>query len=126
MPQKQIKEPRDARKLLQDSNLPRAMRSPLIAEAILVLQSGAKVKARTTDISIAGCYVTTTIELQRGTAVRVQLLYKGRIFSAMGQVIRSSRNKGTGIKFRTVEPAQLSVLREWLFSQTRATELQSV
>jgi hypothetical protein len=126
MPQRQVKEPLNGPQILQDSNLPRAMRSPLIAEAVLTLQSGAQVKARTTDISIAGCYVVTTIQLQRGTAVRVQLTYRSKTFCAMGQVIRSNRDKGTGIKFRTVEPAQLAVLQEWLFAQSRADDPTNV
>jgi PilZ domain len=105
---------------LQDSSLPRSMRAPIVAEAILVFPSGTEVRARTTDLSIAGCYVTTNIQLQRGTAVRVQLMYRRKTFSTMGQVVRSSRNRGIGIQFRTVEPAQLMVLREWLFAQGRA------
>src|ERR1700676_4897478 len=84
-----------------DSNLPRAMRASLVAEAILILHSGARVRACTTDLSIAGCYVKASIQLQRGTAVRVQLMYRSKTFSAIGQVVRSSRDKGTGIKFRT-------------------------
>ena len=111
---------------LQDSNLPRAMRSPLIADAVLFLQSGVRVTARTTDISIAGCYVTTTIQLQRGAEVRVQLVWRNRTFSAMAQVTRSSRNKGTGMIFRAVEPAQLTVLKEWLFAQSRTGQLANV
>jgi len=122
MSQKQVKELVPNWKSLQESNLPRAMRAPVVAEAVLVLQSGAQVRGRTTDVSIAGCYVATAIQLQRGTAVRVQLMYRSKIFSATGKVIRSSRNKGTGIKFRTVEPSQLVVLQEWLFAQSRADD----
>ena len=123
MTPKQVKEPLNPNRSLQDSNLPRAMRSPVVAKAVLTLQSGVQVNASTTDISIAGCYVTTTIQLQRGTAVRVQIVYRNKTFSTMGQVARSIRNKGTGIKFRNVEPSQLAVLQEWLFSQSRAVQL---
>jgi len=122
MPQKQAEEQLNARQPQQVSNLPRAMRAPVIAEAVLELQSGLYVKGRTTDISAAGCYVTTTIPLQRGAAIRVQLTYRGKTFSASGQVIRSRQNKGTGIKFRTVDPAQLTVLQEWLFAHNRASD----
>jgi hypothetical protein len=86
---------------------------------MLELRSGVRIKTRTIDASLGGCYLEMTDALPIGTEARVYLTHRNQIFTATGNVVRSKRNTGIAIKFRVVECSQLPILQEWLFALER-------
>ncbi len=99
----------------------RATRYPLIAAVEIVeLQSNARMRARTSDVSLIGCYVDTVNPLPAGTEVRVQLTHQDTIFTALGVVAHLQQNMGMGVRFTEVELDQQAVLEKWLAGLSEA------
>jgi hypothetical protein len=95
-----------------------ASRFTLIANAeVIDLKNDAHLKARTSDISIGGCYLDMVNPLPPGTAIRVQINNQNETFTATGAVVFSNTNMGMGIRFSDVEDAQLEVLKKWLTAE---------
>jgi hypothetical protein len=81
---------------------------------VLDLRSNTSLKGRTTDLSLAGCFVDTLNPLPLTTDVHVQLTHKNETFRALGVVVHSQESLGMGIKFTAIEVEQGSVLDGWL------------
>jgi hypothetical protein len=93
----------------------RPPRHPLIAAVeITELQLNTRSKARTSDVSLVGCYVDTVNPLPVGTEIRVQLTHQGTTFTALGVVAHYEQNMGMGVSFTAVEPDQQVVLEKWI------------
>jgi hypothetical protein len=102
---------------------PRNPRSPVAAAAeVFDLQTGQTIAAKTSDLSVGGCYLPTAKPLPVRTAVRLQLSHNGSKITIFGDVVRSEPGKGMALKFRTVEPSQLDILKRWFFSLDRYDE----
>ena len=92
-----------------------ASRFTLIASAeVIDLKSDAHLKARTSDISIGGCYLDMVNPLPPGTAIRVEINNRDETFTTTGAVVYSNTNMGMGIRFSDVDDHQLGVLKKWL------------
>lgn len=103
-----------------EDRTPRASRSPLAASAkISDAQSGQSMPAKTSDLSVTGCYLETPNPLPIRALVRLQLIYNGTSLTLFGNVVRSELNKGMAVKFRAVEPSQLATLKSWFFALDR-------
>ena len=97
------------------NELRRAPRYSLTAIAeITDLSTGARITARTSDLSLVGCYVDTLNPLPAGTQVRISITHENEIFASAGVVVYSRANMGMGIKFLKVQHDYLGVLRDWL------------
>lgn len=93
----------------------RATRYPLIAAVQIVeLRSRASISARTSDLSLVGCYLDTLNSLPPGTDVRLQIVYDGETFTTLGTVAHSMSNIGMGIKFRAMRQDQQEILQRWI------------
>ena len=85
----------------------------IIAAEVIELQTDTHIKARTSDVSLVGCYLDMMNPLPLGTDVRLKLAHQNTTFIALGTVAYSQANMGMGITFTVVEPEQQRVLEKW-------------
>jgi hypothetical protein len=78
------------------------------------IPSGAKRSARTSELSISGCFVDTRDPAPAGRELRIRISQRNTTFTALGCVISVLPNTGMCIAFTCIEPNQLSVLEKWL------------
>ena len=78
-----------------------------------------RLRARTSDLSIGGCFLDMLNPCPRGTEIRVKILHGGMSFTALGRVAFLVPNIGMGIAFTNIDGNQISVLREWLLDERR-------
>jgi PilZ domain len=88
--------------------------SLIVAAEVIELQTDTHIKARTSDMSLVGCYLDMMNPLPLGTDVRLQLAQQDTTFTALGTVAYTQANMGMGITFTVVEPDQQRVLEQWL------------
>lgn len=84
------------------------------AATVLDVNSGAKLVARTTDVSPAGCYVDTLNPFPPGTRMQLRLTKNGESFLADAEVAYSQLGVGMGVIFTTAAPDQLAALDKWI------------
>ncbi len=99
------------------SGLHRASRFPFAASIELAdVRSERLVNARTTNLSLFGCYVCTAEPFPEGTKVSLRISHGGVSFAAFGRVAYSKPNSGMGIAFTEIEPPSQAILEKWLAS----------
>lgn len=76
----------------------------------------ARIRARTGDLSLNGCYVDSLNPFPAGSKVRVSINYHEETFTALGKVAHAEPNIGMGISFTGVEPNQKVILLKWITS----------
>jgi PilZ domain len=86
----------------------------ILAAEIVELPRGAKLQARTSDVSRSGCYIDTLNAIPEGTQVLVRMSYRKEVFEATGRVVYVSPGLGMGICFVDVEATQQNLLDRWL------------
>ena len=93
-------------------------RVPLIAAVeVTEVATGARLSARTSDLSRSGCYIDTLNPTPSKTVVRVRLTHGNEELELPGRVVYTSPGLGMGIRFdENLHPAQLSILDRWLSS----------
>ena len=74
----------------------------------------ARIRARTGDLSMHGCYVDTLNPFPVQSKVKVTITHNEESFIALGTVAHAAPNIGMGIAFSEVEPNQTEVLLKWL------------
>jgi len=89
----------------------------VLAAEVVELPRGAKLNARTSDISRTGCYIDTLNPIPQGSEVRVRITHDAETFVALGRVVYVSYGLGMGITFVNVEAGELTRLDRW-FSET--------
>jgi PilZ domain len=93
----------------------RAPRYRLVVDAeIAIPQWAISFKARTSDVSLLGCFMNTTRALTPGTEIRLHLTYGGATLDATAAVARSEPSMGFGVAFSKLKPAQQTLLESWL------------
>ncbi len=103
-----------------------ATRYPFVAAAeLLDLRSETAVKARTSDLSLSGCYVDSMNPFSAGTQLKVRLTHHEKTFEALGTVAHSKPGMGMGVAFTRVEPDQKAVLENWL-AESRGESVPAV
>ena len=92
-----------------------------IAEAeVTEISSDTKLLAKTSDLSLGGCFLDTLNPLPNGVDVRVRISHKGATFTTLGRVVFVMPNMGMGVVFRSVENDELAILQEWISKLSRA------
>jgi len=91
-------------------------RVPLIvAVEVVETQSGTRLSARTSDVSLTGCYVDTLNPTPTGTEVRVKLTHNGKELDLLARVVYVSPRLGMGIRFdESISSDQLAILGRWI------------
>jgi hypothetical protein len=91
-----------------------AERYPFIAEAeITEVSSDTKLIAKTSDLSIDGCFLDMLNPSPAGTNVRVRIFHNGTTFTTLGTVVFVLPNMGMGVVFRNIEDDQQAILQRW-------------
>ncbi len=72
--------------------------------------------ARTTNLSLFGCYVYTTGPFPVATKVSLRILHSGASFAAFGKVVSSKPDSGMGIAFTQIESSGQAILEKWMAS----------
>lgn len=92
-----------------------ARRHPLTASAELIdVETDARLKARTSDVSTVGCYLDTMSTLPAGTEVRVKISHNEATVTVLGIIVNSQPNLGMGIRFTDVSSEDRELLQMWL------------
>jgi len=90
-------------------------RSPFIAPVEMVeMRTGSRIQARTSDLSLQGCYVDTLNPLPVGAAVRLQIYRAGMILDVLANVSSRHAGSGMGLVFGEITPTQRAVVESWL------------
>jgi hypothetical protein len=98
-----------------DSERRRAPRYPFIADAeVIEIASDTKLSAKTSDVSIGGCFLDMLNPSPEGTEIQVRISHAGTTFTALGRVVFIFPNMGMGVVFTRVEDNQLAALQKWL------------
>jgi hypothetical protein len=105
-----------------ESERRRAPRYSFIADAeVTEIASETRLPAKTSDLSLGGCFLDMLNTSPDGTDVRVRISHQGSTFKALGKVVFVLPNMGMAVAFKTVEEAQLKILQEWI-SKLSGTE----
>src|SRR6266851_4031686 len=95
----------------------RVPRYPFVADVeITEVVSDAKLKARTSDLSIGGCFLDMLNPSPSGTEIRVRISHASATFAAIGRVAFVVPNMGMGVAFTNVDGNQMEILQRWLES----------
>ena len=90
-------------------------RYEFIAEAeIAEIGSPTKIKAKTADLSLHGCFLSLTNPCPEGTEIRVRISHEDATFTAIGRVVFCLPDVGMGVMFTTVDASQLTILLKWI------------
>ena len=93
----------------------RSPRYRFIAEAEIVeIANETKLRARTNDLSIGGCFLDTLNPSPMGTEIQVKIRHAGAVFNARGRVVFVVPNLGMGVCFTRIDSNEAVVLHEWL------------
>jgi hypothetical protein len=90
-------------------------RCPLVASAeITDIGSGTKLTARTSELSMGGCYIDTLNPFPEGTLIQLRILRDNGVFETKGKVAYSHERLGMGVAFTELALNQRSILESWL------------
>ena len=93
---------------------PRALRKPFVAAIVIIdVHSERQITARTSNLSVRGCFVLTPTPLNPGTKVQVTIVHAGAKVAVSGRVA-SVRAQGMGIAFLKIEQHDQAVLERWI------------
>jgi hypothetical protein len=93
-----------------------AERYPFVCPVEVVDVAGsAMISARTSDLSLQGCYIDTLNTLPKGTRVRLQLNKNNQRLEVRAQVT-ACHVGGMGVVFEQLSPAQQGTVVSWLES----------
>jgi hypothetical protein len=99
----------------------RVPRYQFIADAeVTEIASGTILKAKTSDLSLGGCFLDMLNPPQEGTEIRVKVWHANTTFIALGKVVFVFPNIGMGVLFTSVQTNQSAVLEAWLLELSRA------
>ncbi|HEX5423711.1 MAG TPA: PilZ domain-containing protein [Candidatus Acidoferrales bacterium] len=98
----------------------RSPRCPLIASVELIdVQTNARFKTRTSDVSVVGCYLDTMSPLPVGTEVRLKISHCDLMITVLGVITQNQPNMGMGIRFIDISLDDHEILEAWLAVLTR-------
>jgi hypothetical protein len=104
-----------------ESDRRHAPRYPFIAEAeVTEISSDTKLVAKTSDVSIGGCFLDMLNPSPQGTDIWVRISHKNTTFTASGIVVFVLPNMGMGVVFKNVENDQLAILQQWIAELSQA------
>lgn len=90
-------------------------RQPLVLSTDVVeLPRGARLIARTSDISLTGCYVDTLNPVPVGSQVRLRITHHHEAVEVVGRVLYVSYGLGMGVVFTQVDEEQKARLTRWM------------
>lgn len=98
-----------------DPDRRRAPRYPFIADVeVTEILSNTKLRARTSDLSLGGCFLDVLNPSPQGTQIRVRISRESGTLNVAGRVAFAVPNMGMGVAFTDIDTSELSVLERWL------------
>ena len=92
-------------------------RAPFVASAeLLEVDTGTRMNAQVSELSLHGCYVDTLNPLPKGTSVYVKIFTDEYFFETPGIVVYCRPHLGMGLAFHDVKPHFVGVLQNWLMA----------
>jgi Ribonuclease G/E len=86
----------------------------VLAADVVELPRGARLSARTADISRTGCYIDTLNPVPQGSRIRLRITHHDEIFEAISSIVYVSQGLGMGVVFVEVAAEQQARLDRWL------------
>src|ERR1700730_565032 len=97
----------------------RMPRVPFVASAeLLEVDTGTRMNAQVSELSLHGCYVDTLNPLPKGTSVYVKIFTEEYFFETPAIVVYAHANLGMGLAFHDVKPHFVGVLQNWVMAST--------
>jgi len=95
----------------------RMPRVPFVASAeLLEVDTGTRMNAQVSELSLHGCYVDTLNPLPKGTSVYVKIFTEEYFFETPAIVVYSHAHVGMGLAFHDVKPHFVNVLQNWVMA----------
>ena len=95
----------------------RLPRVPFVAAAeLLEVDSGTRMNAQVSELSLHGCYVDTLNPLPKGTSVYVKIFTEEYFFETPAIVVYCHPRLGMGLAFHDVKPHFVNVLQNWVMA----------
>jgi hypothetical protein len=76
--------------------------------------NGISLSARTSDVSVHGCYLDTINPLPPGTRIRVHLTKGNETFHSLAVVTYSHESMGMGVAFMEISPEAREIIQGWI------------
>ncbi len=90
-------------------------RSAFVARAeVRDMREGSRIKARTSDLCIQGCYIDTLNPFPIGAQVHVQIQRDEQVLDVLATVSSRHLGSGMGLVFGDMTPAQREQVTNWL------------
>jgi PilZ domain-containing protein len=100
-----------------------ARRYPFVCHAELIDVAGStRISARTTDMSLRGCYIDTLNPFPVGTRVRLQLMKSDEQLEFRAKVTSCHMGSGMGLLFERLTSAQKKTVAFWLEKASSGSE----
>ena len=95
----------------------RMPRVPFVASAeLLEVDTGTRMNAQVSELSLHGCYVDTLNPLPKGTSVFVKIFTEEYLFETPAIVVYCHPHLGMGLAFHDVKPHFVNVLQNWVMA----------
>jgi hypothetical protein len=92
-----------------------ARRNPLVASVEAEeLTSGMSLSARTSDVSVHGCYLDTLNPFSPGSRIRVHLTKGNETFHSLAVVVYVHEGLGMGVAFREISTSAREMIQRWM------------
>jgi hypothetical protein len=93
---------------------PRTLRKEFAANSVITdVVSEKQLSARTSNLSVSGCFVSTPTPFSKGENIRIAIVHAGARFEGFGRVIFANA-EGMGVAFTSIEPQYQAVLDRWM------------
>ena len=83
---------------------------------LLEVDTGTRMNAQVSELSLHGCYVDTLNPLPKGTSVYVKIFTDEYFFETPAIVVYCRPHLGMGLAFHDVKPHFVGVLQNWLMA----------
>jgi hypothetical protein len=77
-------------------------------------KSGTRIKGRTSDLGLGGCFMDTLSPFSQGCVVTVTILKDNESFQAKAKVVYSLVGMGMGLAFIAADPNQVKLFQRWI------------
>ncbi len=89
------------------------------------LTNGVSLSARTSDVSVHGCYLDTLNPFSPGTHIHVHLTKGDEAFHSLAVVVYAHEGLGMGVAFTEISPSARKMLERWMADPEGCTPLRA-
>ncbi len=89
------------------------------------LANGMSLSARTSDVSVHGCYLDTLNPFSPGTRIRAHLTKGNETFHSLAVVVYVHDALGMGVAFTEISPSAREMIQRWMANQEGGKSFQA-